>query len=189
MTEITIRWECKPPQRGGRKLCAQKVHYQSASPRALEAVFDGTALQLEEPLNLATGTRVTIIIESVLPNEVKPPKTFLETAQSLQLQGESDKMALSNWKMLRISTGTEMTLTCPEPSRRVARIAWHLSCSDNAKLQLLCVLQITFLFLYSGMQSNEVYCNKLWVSLSKTLSVSHSSEYRYIQKESKLGRL
>jgi len=37
--------------------------------------------------------------ESVLPNEVKPPKTFLETAQSLQLQGESDwseKMALSN---------------------------------------------------------------------------------------------
>jgi hypothetical protein len=51
-------------------------------PQALEAVFDGTALQLEEPLNLAAGTRVTIIIESVLPNEVKPPKTFLETAQS-----------------------------------------------------------------------------------------------------------
>ena len=50
-------------------------------PQALEAVFDGTALQLEEPLNLAAGTRVTIIIESVLPNEVKPPKTFLETAQ------------------------------------------------------------------------------------------------------------
>jgi hypothetical protein len=33
---------------------------------------------------------VTIIIESVLPNEVKPPKTFLETAQSLKLQGEPD---------------------------------------------------------------------------------------------------
>ncbi|NCQ90772.1 MAG: antitoxin family protein [Microcystis aeruginosa LG13-03] len=31
-------------------------------PQALEAVFDGTALQLEEPLNLAAGTRVTIII-------------------------------------------------------------------------------------------------------------------------------
>jgi len=59
-------------------------------PQALEAVFDGTALQLEEPLNLAASTRVTIIIESVLPNEVKPPKTFLETAQSLQLQGEPD---------------------------------------------------------------------------------------------------
>ncbi|MFN6238372.1 MAG: antitoxin family protein [Microcystis sp.] len=36
-------------------------------PQALEAVFDGTALQLEEPLNLAAGTRVTIIIESVYP--------------------------------------------------------------------------------------------------------------------------
>lgn len=46
--------------------------------------------QLEEPLNLAAGTRVTIIIESVLPNEIKSPKTFLETAQSLQLQGEPD---------------------------------------------------------------------------------------------------
>jgi predicted DNA-binding antitoxin AbrB/MazE fold protein len=59
-------------------------------PQALEAVFDGTALQLEEPLNLAAGTRVTIIIESVLPNEVKSPKSFLKTAQSLQLQGEPD---------------------------------------------------------------------------------------------------
>lgn len=59
-------------------------------PQALQAVFDGTALQLEEPLNLAAGTRVIIIIESVLPNDVKSPKSFLETAQSLQLQGEPD---------------------------------------------------------------------------------------------------
>ncbi|MBE9199735.1 MULTISPECIES: hypothetical protein [unclassified Nodularia (in: cyanobacteria)] len=56
----------------------------------LEAIFDGTALQLEAPLNLAAGTRVRIIIDSVLPNEQKPPKTFLQTAQSLQLQGEPD---------------------------------------------------------------------------------------------------
>jgi hypothetical protein len=56
----------------------------------LEAVFDGTALQLEVPLNLAAGTRVRIVVESVLPNEVKPPKTFLKTAQSLKLQGEPD---------------------------------------------------------------------------------------------------
>ena len=56
----------------------------------LEAVFDGTALQLKAPLNLAAGTRVRIIIESVLPSEVKPPKTFLKTAQSLELQGEPD---------------------------------------------------------------------------------------------------
>lgn len=56
----------------------------------LEAIFDGTALQLEAPLNLATGTRVRIIVESVLPNEQKQPKTFLQTAKSLQLQGEPD---------------------------------------------------------------------------------------------------
>ncbi len=41
-------------------------------------------------LTLVAGTRVRIIVESVLPNEVQPPKTFLNTAQSLELQGESD---------------------------------------------------------------------------------------------------
>jgi hypothetical protein len=56
----------------------------------LEAVFDGKALQPDVPLNLAAGTRVRIIVESVLPNEVKPPKTFLKTAQSLKLQGTPD---------------------------------------------------------------------------------------------------
>ncbi len=56
----------------------------------LEAVFDGTALQLEKPLNLAVGTRVRIVVESVLPKEVNPPKTFLKTAQSLKLRGEPD---------------------------------------------------------------------------------------------------
>jgi hypothetical protein len=50
-------------------------------PQELEAVFDGTALQLEAPLNLAAGTRVRIVVESVLPNEVKPPKTFLKNLQ------------------------------------------------------------------------------------------------------------
>ena len=54
----------------------------------LEAVFDGIALQPEVPLSLAAGTRVRIIVESVLPNEVKLNKTFLKTAQSLKLQGE-----------------------------------------------------------------------------------------------------
>lgn len=56
----------------------------------LEAVFDGTALQLEVPLNLAAGTRVRIVVESILTNEVNPSKTFLKTAQSLKLQGEPD---------------------------------------------------------------------------------------------------
>jgi hypothetical protein len=56
----------------------------------LEAVFDGKALQPEVPLNLAAGTRVRIIVESVVSNELKPPKTFLKTAQSLKLQGKPD---------------------------------------------------------------------------------------------------
>lgn len=55
----------------------------------LEAIFDGTALQLEVPLNLKAGTRVRIILESVLPDD-EQPKTFLQTAKSLQLQGEPD---------------------------------------------------------------------------------------------------
>lgn len=59
-------------------------------PQELEAVFDGTALQLEVPLNLAAGTRVRIIVENILPNEVEPPKTFLKTAQSLELHGAPD---------------------------------------------------------------------------------------------------
>jgi hypothetical protein len=57
----------------------------------LEATFDDcTSLQLEEPLNLAIGTRVRIIVESIAPIESIQPRTFLQTAQSLQLQGEPD---------------------------------------------------------------------------------------------------
>jgi predicted DNA-binding antitoxin AbrB/MazE fold protein len=56
----------------------------------LEAVFDGTVLQPQQPLNLVAGTRVRIIVESIVPNNVEQPKTFLQTAQSLQLQGKPD---------------------------------------------------------------------------------------------------
>ncbi len=56
----------------------------------IEAVFEGIALQPEILLNLTAGTRVRIIVKSVLPNEVKTPKTFLKMAQSLKLEGEPD---------------------------------------------------------------------------------------------------
>jgi hypothetical protein len=56
----------------------------------LEAVFDGTALQLESPLNLAVGTRVRIIVESIVTDEQKQPKSFFQTAKSLKLQGDPD---------------------------------------------------------------------------------------------------
>jgi hypothetical protein len=55
----------------------------------LEAIFDGTELQPEVPLNLVAGTRVKIIVESVVPDQQKP-KTFLQTAKALKLQGEPD---------------------------------------------------------------------------------------------------
>ena len=59
-------------------------------PQELEAIFDGIALQLQSPLNLAPGTRVKIIVDSVVSHEQEPHKTFLQTAQSLQLEGEPD---------------------------------------------------------------------------------------------------
>jgi predicted DNA-binding antitoxin AbrB/MazE fold protein len=56
----------------------------------LEAVFDGEVFHPEFPLNLKAGTRVRLIVESLLSDVTEQPKTFLETAKSLQLQGEPD---------------------------------------------------------------------------------------------------
>jgi hypothetical protein len=55
--------------------------------QALNAIFDGTTFQLEEPPNLKPGTRVRIIVETVPDAQ---PRTFLQTAKSLCLQGEPD---------------------------------------------------------------------------------------------------
>ena len=55
----------------------------------LSAIFDGKSLQLESPLNLDVGTMVRIIVDTILQQE-KTQKTFFETAQSLQLQGNPD---------------------------------------------------------------------------------------------------
>ncbi len=50
----------------------------------LEAIFDGTVLEPDVPSELTVGTRVGILVESALPNQVKPPKTFLKTARFLK---------------------------------------------------------------------------------------------------------
>ncbi|MEC4805389.1 MAG: antitoxin AF2212-like protein [Jaaginema sp. PMC 1079.18] len=55
----------------------------------INAVFDGQVLQPESPLNLAAGTKVKITIETVLL-EPKQSQSFLQTAQSLQLEGHPD---------------------------------------------------------------------------------------------------
>jgi hypothetical protein len=56
----------------------------------LEAVFDGKALQLQSPLDLAVGTRVRIIMENIVPDEPKQPKSFFQTAKSGKLQGDPE---------------------------------------------------------------------------------------------------
>ncbi|MGG6268142.1 antitoxin family protein [Leptolyngbya sp. AN03gr2] len=58
--------------------------------QTVEAVFDGNTLRPAVPLNLEAGTRVRIIVESVVPEPSKKPRSFLETAKSLQLQGAPD---------------------------------------------------------------------------------------------------
>ncbi|MEM8642696.1 MAG: hypothetical protein AAGG51_28340 [Cyanobacteria bacterium P01_G01_bin.54] len=59
-------------------------------PKEIEAVFDGTALFPEEPLNLAISARVCIVIESILPDESDLPRTFFERARPLKIEGAPD---------------------------------------------------------------------------------------------------
>lgn len=56
--------------------------------QSLEAIFDGEAFQPEVPLNIKAGTRVRLIVESVVSDEAQQPKSFLQTAKSLRLEGE-----------------------------------------------------------------------------------------------------
>ena len=55
----------------------------------IEAVFDGKALQPEEPLELAPNTRVRITIEAVEP-AAGTSFSFLRTARSLNLDAPPD---------------------------------------------------------------------------------------------------
>lgn len=56
--------------------------------RMIEAVFDGSVLRPTEPLTLAANTRVRVIIETL--SEEEPPKSFLEVARNLNLEGPAD---------------------------------------------------------------------------------------------------
>ncbi len=57
--------------------------------KTLEAVFDGTVFHPEEPLALAPNTRVRITVETMPPTH-DTPRSFLQTARSLQLEGPAD---------------------------------------------------------------------------------------------------
>ncbi len=55
----------------------------------IEAVFDGQALRLDQPLPFAPNTRVRITIELVAPAP-PPASSFLRTARSLNLDAPAD---------------------------------------------------------------------------------------------------
>lgn len=56
--------------------------------KSIQAVYDGKVLRPESPIDLKPNTRVQIIIE---PSSSKAKgKSFLQTAQSLKLNGPND---------------------------------------------------------------------------------------------------
>jgi hypothetical protein len=67
-----------------------KQHKQKSMIQTLDALFDGVTLVPEVPLNIKSGTRVRIIVESLLPDAETPKKSFLQTAKSLNLKGKPD---------------------------------------------------------------------------------------------------
>ena len=56
--------------------------------RSIEAVFDGTTLRPDEPLELPPNTRVRLTIESLATST--QGGSFLRTARSLALAGPRD---------------------------------------------------------------------------------------------------
>jgi len=57
--------------------------------KMIEALFDGTALYPAETLTIEPNTRVWIVVEP-MPLAFAAPKSFLQTARSLELDGPSD---------------------------------------------------------------------------------------------------
>jgi hypothetical protein len=54
-----------------------------------EAIFDGKVLPPENPLNLEPNTRVRVTVETLEP-DTRESTSFLDTAQSLNLDGPPD---------------------------------------------------------------------------------------------------
>jgi predicted DNA-binding antitoxin AbrB/MazE fold protein len=57
--------------------------------QTVDAIFDGQVLRPEEPLALEPNTRVRITVETKAPGVVGS-KSFLSTAQALDLEGPAD---------------------------------------------------------------------------------------------------
>lgn len=57
--------------------------------RTIDAVYDGKVFRPSEPVKLKPNTRVKVILESE-EEEKEQPKSFLQTARSLNLEGPTD---------------------------------------------------------------------------------------------------
>jgi len=57
--------------------------------QTLEATFDGSVFRPDKPIEMEPNTRVRITIEPA-PSSEKESESFLQIAQSLNLQGPSD---------------------------------------------------------------------------------------------------
>jgi predicted DNA-binding antitoxin AbrB/MazE fold protein len=57
--------------------------------RTIEAIFDGEVLRPQEPLELQPNTKVRITIEESTTAKLNP-RSFLQTARSLNLEGPAD---------------------------------------------------------------------------------------------------
>ncbi|NES85657.1 MAG: antitoxin family protein [Moorea sp. SIO2B7] len=57
--------------------------------KSIEALFDGQVFHPDKPVSLKANTRVRIIIEN-LSSEENELTSFLDTAESLNLDGTSD---------------------------------------------------------------------------------------------------
>jgi predicted DNA-binding antitoxin AbrB/MazE fold protein len=57
--------------------------------KILEATFDGAVFRPDEPVELQPNTRVQIVV-TVKPTPEQKPKSFLQVARSLRLQGPVD---------------------------------------------------------------------------------------------------
>jgi predicted DNA-binding antitoxin AbrB/MazE fold protein len=71
--------------------------------QTLEAVFDGKVLLPGEPLELQEGARVRITVEPLSEKAEEISASFLETAQSLQLEGPPDWSEKINEYLFSIS--------------------------------------------------------------------------------------
>jgi hypothetical protein len=55
----------------------------------LYAMFDGEVLRPDQPLQIAPNTRVRLTIETE-PVQKRPPRSFLDVAEGLSLDGPPD---------------------------------------------------------------------------------------------------